>query len=147
MVKRLLGVNSGIVLYGANKSTQKSNSSLDIMYSSLQKDKKYVLVNLPKSGLVHTKYSFAYQITLCFWMWTSWNLTNFWMKKHKLQIDVTHCIGKYREISRWLKRKINIWMNTCLWCKWYQSMELLCNVWLIFLWRSNWIKTFRVKTW
>jgi hypothetical protein len=26
-------------------------------------------------------------------------------------------------------------------------MELLCNVWLIFLWRSNWIKTFRVKTW
>jgi hypothetical protein len=30
------------------------------------KDKKHILGNLPKNGLVHTQYNSIYQITLCF---------------------------------------------------------------------------------
>jgi hypothetical protein len=52
--KKLLGVNNGIVLCGVNKSIQKRSSSLEVMYFGSQKDKKHILGNLPKSGLVHT---------------------------------------------------------------------------------------------
>jgi hypothetical protein len=73
MPSRLLEVNSGIMFYGAS-STQKINSSLEIMYFNFQKDKKHILGNLPKSDLVHTKYNSTYQITLCFW-WLYISLT------------------------------------------------------------------------
>jgi hypothetical protein len=52
--KTLLGIDSGIVLYGINKNIQKRNSSLEIMYFSSQKDRKHIIGNLPRSGLVHT---------------------------------------------------------------------------------------------
>jgi hypothetical protein len=70
MLRRLLEVNSGIVFYGVRRSTQKTSSSLKIMYFNFQKDRKHILGNLPKNGLVHTKYNSGYQITLCFW-WLS----------------------------------------------------------------------------
>jgi hypothetical protein len=45
---------------------------LEIVYFGSQKDRKYMLGNLPRSGLVRIKYNFAYQITLCFWpLWIS----------------------------------------------------------------------------
>jgi hypothetical protein len=52
MHKKLLGINSGIVLCGVNRNTQKNNSSLEIMYFGFQKERKHILENLPKSGLV-----------------------------------------------------------------------------------------------
>jgi hypothetical protein len=52
---------------GTNKNSQKNSSSLEIMYFGFQKDRKHILQNLPKSGLVHTEYNYAYQTTLRFW--------------------------------------------------------------------------------
>jgi len=54
MHKELLGINSGIVFCGVNKNIQKNNSSLEIMYFGFQNERKHVLENLPKSGLVCT---------------------------------------------------------------------------------------------
>jgi hypothetical protein len=54
MHKELLGINSGIVLCGINRNIQKNNSSLEIMYFGFQKERKHVLENLPKNGLVCT---------------------------------------------------------------------------------------------
>jgi hypothetical protein len=40
------------MLCGINKSTQKRSSHLEIVYFGFQNDKKHILGNLPKSGLV-----------------------------------------------------------------------------------------------
>jgi hypothetical protein len=54
MHKKMLRINNGIVLYGDSKNIQKNNSSLEIMYFGFQKERKHILENLPKSGLVCT---------------------------------------------------------------------------------------------
>jgi hypothetical protein len=67
MPRRILEVNNGIMFFATSRSIQKINLSLEIMYFNFQKDRKQIVENLPKNGLVHTKYNSTYQITLCFW--------------------------------------------------------------------------------
>ncbi len=43
------------------------------------------------------------------------------------KIDLNKCIGKDIKILRWMIRKMNIWINLCIWYRWYQLMKLLCN--------------------
>jgi hypothetical protein len=42
-------------------------------------------------------------------------------------IDLNQCIGKDKNMSRWMIRKMNIWRNLFLWYRWYQLMELIYN--------------------
>jgi hypothetical protein len=70
---------SGVDFYGVNRKILRSSSNLKIMFYGFLKEKKHILANSRKDGLVHSRYNIAYPIILLFlFLLTILNQTQYW---------------------------------------------------------------------
>ncbi len=78
-LKTMWEPTNGVDFYGVNKKNIEKSSNLGNLFYGFPREKKHILANSRKDGLVHSKYNISYPIILSFlFLLTILNQTQYW---------------------------------------------------------------------
>jgi hypothetical protein len=78
-LKTMWEPTSGVDFYGINNKILRRSSNLEILFYGFPREKKHILANSKKDGLVHSRYNIFYPIILFFlFLLTILNQTQYW---------------------------------------------------------------------